>query len=163
MKTFLGSAIFLALAFANPASAGAKIKIDTVPDTYTPQNYNRSERVRISGFHFEVNSERTRTRVVVTYTYRDRISYSSADAGGGPPSTEVEIPGLTYDAAAHAIIYDANGTKAVCATVREKNSHHLAIRNTGACTVTAVDARHVDPKSWNNDQYSVLDTYFNVQ
>jgi hypothetical protein len=163
MKRFLGSGVLLALAFAIPARADTKIKIDTVPDTYTPQNYARSERVRISSFHFEVNPDRTRARVVVTYTYRDQISYATGDAGGGPPSTVVEIPGLTYDAAAHAIVYDANGTKAVCATVREKNSHHLDIKNTTACTVTAVATEHVDEKSWNNDKHSALDTYFNVQ
>jgi hypothetical protein len=163
MKQFLGSAVLLALLFAIPAWADTKIKIDTVPDTYTPENYNRSERVRISSFHFEVNPQRTRARVVVLYTYRDQISYGTGDAKGGPPATAVEIPGLTYDPAAHAIVYDANGAKAVCATVLEKNSHHLAIKNTGACTVTAVVADHVDDKSWDNNRHTALDTYFNVQ
>jgi hypothetical protein len=162
MKKVLRSSILLALAFAIPAWADTKIKIDTVPATYTPQNYNRSERVRISSYHFEVNPQRNRTRLVVIYTYRDQITYGAGDDKGGPPPTTVEIPGLSYDANAHAIVYDASGTKAVCATVQEKDSHHLAIKNTGACTVTAVVTDHIDDKSWDNDRHSALDTYFNV-
>ncbi len=161
MKNVCRAGVLLTLAFAIPVRADTKIKIDTVPATYTPQNYNRSERVRISSYHFELNPQRNRTRLVVFYTYRDQITYGSDDDKGGPPSTTVEIPGLTYDANAHAIVYDAAGTKAVCATVHDKDAHHLEIKNTGSCTVTAVLADH--PDAWDNDKHSALDTYFNVQ
>jgi hypothetical protein len=161
MKNIFRAGALLALAFAIPAWADTKIKIDTVPATYTPQNYNRSERVRISSYHFEVNPQQNHTRLVVIYTYRDQITYGAEDDKGGPPSTTVEIPGLTYDANAHAIVYDAAGTKAVCATVHEKDAHHLEIKNTGSCTVTAVLADH--PDAWDNDKNSALDAYFNVQ
>jgi hypothetical protein len=161
MKKIFGASVLLALAFAIPVWADTKIKIDTVAATYTPQDYNRSERVRVSSYHFEVNPQRNRTRLVVIYTYRDQITYGSGDGKGGPPPTTVEIPGLTYDANAHAIVYEAASTKAVCATVHEKDARHLEIKNTGSCTVTAVLAEH--PDSWDNDKHSALDTYFNVQ
>src|ERR1700689_3644318 len=132
MKNIFRVGALVALAFTIPTWADTKIKIDTVPATYTPQNYNRSERVRISSYHFEVNPQRNRTRLVVIYTYRDQITYGSGDGKGGPPPTTVEIPGLTYDANAHAIVYAAAGTKAVCATVHEKDARHLEIKNTGS-------------------------------
>jgi hypothetical protein len=161
MKNIFRVSALVVLAFAIPARADTKIKIDTVPATYTPENYNRSERVRISSYHFEVNPQRNRTRLVVIYTYRDQITYGAEDSKGGPPFTTVEIPGLTYDANAHAIVYDADGAKAVCATVHEKGTRHLEIKNTGSCIVTAVLADH--PDAWDNDKHSALDTYFNVQ
>lgn len=165
MKNILTAGTFLALAFAIPAWADTKIKIDTVPATYTPSNYNRSERVRISSYHFEVNEQLNHTRLVVIYTYRDQISLGSEDVQHGPRPTIVEVPGLTYDAKTQAIVYDADGTKAVCATVREKGGdsrHHLEIKNTNACTVTTVVGEHVDDKAWDTDPHIAMDTYFNV-
>jgi hypothetical protein len=163
MKKIVGAGAVFALAFAIPAWANTKIRIDTVPATYTPQNYNRSERVRISSYHFEVNQELSRTRLVVIYTYRDQITYGSDDDKGGPQPTSVEIPGLVYDAKAQSIVYDAGGVKTVCATVQGKDSRHLKIKNTGACTVTTVLAEHVDDNSFNGERHAALDTYFEVQ
>lgn len=165
MKSILASGAFFAMAFAIPSWADTKIKIDTVPATYTPSNYNRSERVRISSYHFEVNKQLSRTRLVVIYTYRDQISYGSEDVQHGPRPTIVEVPGLTYDAKAHAIVYDADGTKAVCATVEEKggdSGHRLKIKSTGACTVTTVVSEHVDDKAWDTDPHISMDSYLNV-
>lgn len=165
MKSILAAGAFFAMAFAIPSWADTKIKIDTVPATYTPSNYNRSERVRISSYHFEVNKQLSRTRLVVIYTYRDQISYGSEDVQHGPRPTIVEVPGLTYDAKAHAIVYDADGTKAVCATVEEKggdSGHRLKIKSTGACTVTTVVSEHVDDKAWDTDPHISMDSYLNV-
>lgn len=163
LKKNVGASAFLVLAFAIPALANTKILIDTVPATYTPENYNNSERVRMSSYHFEVDQDMNRTRLVVIYTYRDQITYGSQDDKGGPRPTKVEIPGLAYDAKAHSIVFDAGGTHTVCATVQEENDHHLKIKNTGACTVTTVVAEHVDDKSWNKERHLAVDTYFNVQ
>jgi hypothetical protein len=165
MKSILTAGTFLALAFAIPAWADAKIKIDTVPATYTPSNYNRSERVRVSSYHFEVNEELGRARVIVIYTYRDQITYATDDAKGGPKPTTVEVPGLTYDAKTHAVVYDSGGTKAVCATVPDKGGatgHPQEAKNTGGCTVTAVVGEHVDDKAWETNPHAALDIFLNV-
>jgi hypothetical protein len=166
MKNILVVGIFLALALAIPAHADSKIKIATVPSTYTPQNFSRAERVRMSSYHFEVNPQAGRVRLVVIYTYRDQISYAHGDDGGGPKNTEIELPGLTYDAASHAVVYDAGGEKTVCASVQEKGGptgHHLDAKNTGACTVSTVVADHVEDAAWDNNSHTALDVYLNVQ
>ncbi len=131
---FVVLGMFLALAFAVPAHADTKVKIATVPETYTPQNFSRSERVRMSSYHFEVNQQTNRARLVVVYTYRDEISYAHGDDGGGPKNTEIELPGLTYDATNHAVVYDSGSKKTVCATVQEKGGpagHHLNAKKHG--------------------------------
>jgi hypothetical protein len=166
MKNIIVVGIFLALVLAIPAHADTKVKIGTVPATYTPQNLSRAERVRMSSYHFEVNQPTGRVRLVVVYTYRDQISYGHGDDGGGPKNTEIELPGLAYDATNHAVVYDAGGKKTVCATVQEKSGatgHHLDAKNTGACAVTTVVADHVEDAAWDNSSHTALDVYLNVQ
>jgi len=154
------------LPLAVPVSANSGVKIDTVPSEYAPINSPTSrEPVSLSSFHFEVNQETGRARVVAIYTYPDQMTYGPDDDSGGPRPTVVQLPGLTYDAAAHAVVYDSNGVKAVCATVDEKTGlfgHHLKVKNTGACSVTAVVADHAEDTGWDIHRFRAIDTYFEV-
>ena len=89
-------------------------------------------------FYFEVNKEMSRARVVLEYTYPDEPVYG-LDGGVGPRPTFAQLPGLSYDPSAHAVVYDGAGKRTICATVQERKSHfgsHLRIRNTGSCVVT---------------------------
>jgi hypothetical protein len=164
--TFLAFAL-IALAAAVPVSANARIRIDTVPSEYAPLDSPTSrEPVSMSDFRFEVNQETGRARVVVNYTYPDQMTYGPDDDAGGPRPTIVQLPGLVYDAAAHAVLYDSNGAKAVCATVAERAGffgHHLKVKNTGACTVTAVVAAHAEDTGWDIHRFRAIDTYFEVR
>jgi hypothetical protein len=154
------------LAAAAPVSANSRIKIDTVPSEYTPLNRPAFvEPVSMSGYHFEVNAETGRARVVVDYTYPDQIYYGPDDDAGGPLSTVAQLPGLTYDEAAHEVIYESNGAKTVCATVTEESGffgHHLKVKKSEACTVTTVVADHAEDTGWNIHRFRVIDAYFEV-
>jgi hypothetical protein len=166
MKKTLALATFVALIFAIPAFANSKVKIDTVPSEYAPiDSPTNRETVSLSSFHFEVNQETGRARVVAIYTYPDEMTYGPDDDQGGPRSTIVQLPGLTYDAAAHAVVYDSGGTTTVCATVGKQPGlfvHHLKVKNTGACTVTTSVANHAEDTGWDIHRYRAIDTYFEV-
>jgi len=157
----------VALALAIPVSANSRIRIDTVPSEYTPENSpTNTEPVSMSSYHFEVNAETRRARLVVEYTYPDQLIYGQDDDNRGPESTVVQLPGLTYDAAAHAVVYDWNGTRDVCATVSEHSGllgHHLKVKNTGACTVSAVVANHAEDDGWSIHRFRAIDTYLEVR
>jgi hypothetical protein len=155
-----------ALALAIPVSANSRIRIDTVPSEYTPENSpTNTEPVSMSGYHFEVNEETQRARLVVEYTYPDEMIYGPNDDTLGPQSTVVQLPGLTYDAAARAVVYDSNGTRNICATVSEHHGllgHHLKVKNTGACTVSTVVANHAVDDGWSIHRFRAIDTYLEV-
>ena len=152
------------IAAVNPANT--RIKIDTVPDEYTPTNATVREPVSMSGFHFEVNQETVRARVVVDYTYPDEQVYSLDDDNKGPQETIAQIPGLKFDPQAHAIVYNADGKSTVCANVAEHKGifgKHLKIRNTGSCVVSAEDTKHAEDDGWSIHRFHAIDTYFEVR
>ena len=167
MKKSVFVAALMVLAFAISVSANSKIQIDTVPSEYNPINSPTiRETVSLSSFHFEVNQETGRARVVVEYTYPDQMTYGPDDDAGGPRPTIAQLPGLTYDAAAHAVVYDSSGTKTICATVSEQSGlfgHHLRVRSTGACTVTTSVANHAVDTGWDIRRFRAVDTYFEVR
>ena len=143
-----------------------RIKIATVPDEYMPTNVTMREPVSLQEFHFEVNTETKRARVFVGYTYPDEVINDRDDDNGGPAPTVKQIPGLNYDAAAHEVVYEANGKRTVCADVQTHKGlfgQHLKIRNTGACTVTAEDAKHAEDDGWAIQRFRAIDTYFEVR
>lgn len=166
MRRFLFISAIAAIALAVPVFGNSRIRIDTVPSEYAPPNSpTNSEPVSMSGYHFEVNEETGRARVVVLYTYPDQMTYGPDDDAGGPRPTVVQLPGLAYDKAAHSVVFDSNGTKAICATVNEAANifgHHLRVKNTGACTVTSVVADHSEDTGWDIHRFRALDTYFEV-
>jgi hypothetical protein len=176
LKASLGRLVILTLASVAlmalvPGTLAAsvpmtRIKIDTVPDEYMPTNVTMREPVSMQEFHFEVNTETKRARVFVGYTYPDELINDREDDNGGPAPTVKQIPGLDYDAAAHQVVYEGNGKRTVCADVLEHKGlfgQHLKIRNTGACTVTAEDAKHAEDDGWAIQRFRAIDTYFEVR
>jgi hypothetical protein len=163
MKHFFIITVFAAMLSAVPVSANSRIKIDTVPSEYAPINSpTNREPVSLSSYHFEVEPETGRARVVVEYTYPDQMTFGPDDDAGGPASTIVQLPGLRYDAGAHAIVYDSKGTKSLCAIVADRSGlfgHHLKVKNTGSCTVSVVAASHTEDTGWNLRRFRALDTY----
>jgi hypothetical protein len=157
----------LLFALAPPVFANTRIKLDTVPSEYTPENSpTNTEPVSMSSYHFEVNEGTNRARIVVDYTYPDQLIYGPDDDSRGPYPSIVQIPGLTYDAAAHAVVYESNGLRNVCATVEVHDGffgRHLKIKSTGACTVSAVVASHAEDDGWSIHRFRALDTYLEVR
>ncbi|HMI49888.1 MAG TPA: hypothetical protein VK525_00150 [Candidatus Saccharimonadales bacterium] len=148
------------------ATSYTRIKIDTVPNEYTPANATFHEPVSMSGFHFEVNPETVRARVVVDYTYPDEQVYSQDDDAKGPQPTLAQIPGLNYDPQAHTIVYAGEGKTTVCANVvagKGLFGKHLKIKNTGSCVVTSEDAKHAEDDGWDIHRFKAIDTYFEVR
>lgn len=166
MKQFFMITAFVAMSSAVSVSANSRIKIGTVPSEYAPINSpTNREPVSLSSYRFEVEPQTGRARVVVEYTYPDQMTFGPDDDSGGPASTIVQLPALRYDAGAHAVVYDSNGTKSVCATVDERSGpfgHHLKVKNTGACTVSVVAADHTEDTGWNLRRFSALDTYLEI-
>ena len=162
---------FIAVLFlaAEALAAGTpitRIKIDTVPDEYTPTNVTMTEPVSMHDFHFEVNPETRRARVVVEYTYPDELVNEREDDGGGPKPTIAQLPGLKYDVTNQEVVYVANGTTAVCAKVENHKGffgRHLRVKSTGTCTVTAEDAKHAEDDGWAIQRFKAIDTYFEVR
>ena len=163
----LSLAMPLLVALAWPVFASTRIKLDTVPSEYTPENSpTNTEPVSMSSYHFEVNEETNRARVVVDYTYPDQLIYDPDDDTRGPDPSIVQIPGLTYDPVAHAVVYESNGVRDVCATVDVHGGlfgHHIKVKNTGVCTVSAVVANHVLDDGWSLHRFRAIDTYLEVR
>jgi len=99
------------------------------------------------------------------YTYPDQMTHGPDDDAGGPRSTVVQLPELRYDSAAHAVVFDSNGARSVCATANGRSTifgHQLKARNTGACTVAAVAADHAEDTGWDIHRFRAIDIYFEV-
>ena len=160
--------IVLVLTICGAASGTTwkRIKIDTVPDEYTPTDASVREPVSMEAFRFEVNEETARARVVVDYTYPDAIVYAKDDDNRGPQSTIAQIPGLKYLPQAHSVVYEVNGQQTVCAQVQERKGlfgTRVRIKNTGLCRVTAERAKHAEDDGWQIRRFTAIDTYFEVQ
>lgn len=160
--------IALTLMLPTVASGGppTHIKIDTVPDKYMPSNLTILEPVSMQDFHFEVSPETLRARLVVDYTYPDELVYGRDDDRGGPRPSTIQLLGLEYDPAAHAVVYEAAGKQTVCANVEERKGlfgRHLVIKNTGSCVVSSQDAKHAEDNGWEIRRFDAIDTYFEVR
>ena len=159
--------LFALLAVATQASANTAAKIDSIPYEYTLVNsITNREPVSVSSYHFEVEPDTGRTRVVVEYTYPDQMTYGGDDPLSGPQPSFAQIPGLRFDPAAHAVIFDGFGTKAVCANVTEHRGlfgQHLKVTNTGECFVTAMPSIHTVDTGWNLVRVRALDTFLEIR
>jgi hypothetical protein len=167
VKQALALAILAVLAVATQVSANTAVKIDSVPYEYPLVNsITNREPISISSYRFEVEPETGRARIVVEYTYPDQMIYGGDDPLRGPQSSLAQIPGLKYDPARHAVIFDGEGTKAVCANVTERQGlfgRHLKVTNTGECSVGAVPSIHTVDTGWNLIRVRALDTFLEVR
>jgi hypothetical protein len=159
-------AVGMAAAIAPPARAETGMKIASVPPEYRPTaGPEMPEPVSMQRYSFEVEPATGRARIVIDYTYPDQAAFG-LDGGAGPEPTMAQIPGLKYDAAAKAVVYDTAGKRTVCAMVRDRNflfRKDLAVTATGACTVTSRLVEHVADNSWSISRVPTVDTFFEVR
>ncbi|HWF91887.1 MAG TPA: TolC family protein [Terriglobales bacterium] len=152
---------------AVPASPAPKsrIKIGEVSNQYMPSNMGMYQPVSIKDFYFDIQPQTLQVRIVVDYTYPDESVLGKNGSQSGPPPLTAQISGLRYDAAEHAVVYEANGTRTVCAQTEERRNvfgKHLTVKNTGACDVTTGDAVHPAADGWRIHRGQTLNTYFEV-
>ena len=163
---FVPLAIALIAGMASPSWAESQVKIASVAPEYRPTTGpEMPERVSMQSYSFEVEQQTGRARVVVDYTYPDQAAFGM-DGGAGPELTMAQLPGLKYDAAARAVVYETAGKRTVCATVLDQKSFfrkRLAVTPTGACAITSRLVEHMADNGWNISQFPTVDTFFEVR
>ena len=127
-----------------------------MPATYEPLGSMYSQPVSMSGYHFEANPESGHARVVVDYSY-PVLNPRYYDPG--PEPSVAQIPGLTWDSASRSVVYDGNGRHTVCAVAGSGN----ALKNTGACTVTATQGEETTSDGWNLHHVQAIQTWLEVR
>ncbi len=156
LRTALGLAaamLFGGIAiFGATAPGGKAIRIDSVDARYQLQE-----------FSFEVNQESGRAGIRLVYANPHTLTGQTEDPGPAPKI--VTLPGLTYDAAARAVMYFDGKTHTVCA--KEAGRRILFWRTpemmaTGVCTVSSYPADHARDNGWGTDRSRTLDLYFEV-
>lgn len=151
---------------AAPSWAGSPVKIASVAPEYRPTaGPEMPEPVTMQRFSFEVEPATGRARIVVDYTYPDQAAFGM-DGGAGPEPTMAQIPGLRYDAAAKAVVYETGGKRTVCAMVQDRkflSRKSLAVTPTGSCGVTSRLVEHMADNGWSISQLPTVDTFFEVR
>ena len=154
----------LALTLQASAVDAVRIRLDSVPAEYTPNEGARvAERVSVESYAFEVNPETRRARVAIRYTSHDRQT-NGMENGPGPRPTYAQIPSLVYDEASRAVVYIENGRRTVCATVPgARPARRGAAKPTGACSVASQMAEYSEDDGWRIRRVWRLDTYLVVR
>ena len=159
-------AVAIVAGMAAPSWAESQVKIASVAPEYRPTaGPGMPEPVSMQRYSFEVEPQTGRARVVIDYTYPDQAAFGM-DGGAGPEPTLAQLPGLKYDAAAKTVIYETDGKRTVCATVRDRKSllrRGLAVTLTGACAVTSRLVEHMEDNGWSISQFPTVDTFFEVR
>src|ERR1700733_15332916 len=131
------------------------VKIDSVAEKYAIQESS-----------FEVNPKTGRAGIRLVYVYLPgRLGGDDSDRG--PEPTIATLPGLTYDAAARAVVYNDGGKSITCATAA--TDHRVVfwrstyMKPTGACRVASRLIQHTRDDGWRVERIHTLDTFFEVQ
>jgi len=99
---------------------------------------------RYKGFDFQINEKLGRARLVVALRDLQASTEESGDT-----SKAFLVSGLRYDQNRQEIVFEREGTYAVCATVTEKRflfARYLKIKKTENCEITANERT----ESWDN-------------
>jgi hypothetical protein len=163
---FIPLAAAMIAGMAAPSWADSQVKIASVAPEYRPTaGPEMPEPVSMQRYSFEVEPATGRARVVIDYTYPDRAAFGM-DGGAGPEPTMAQLPGLKYDAAAKAVVYETGGKRTVCAMVRDRKflfQRRPAMTPTGACAVTSRLVEHMADNGWSISPFPTVDTFFEVR
>ena len=163
---FVPLAVAMIAGMAAPSWAESQVKIASVAPEYRPTaGPEMPEPVSMQSYSFEVQPQTGRARVVIDYTYPDQAAFGM-DGGAGPEPTMAQLPGLKYDAAAKAVVYETGGKRTVCAMVRDRKllfRKSLAVTPTGACAVTSRLVEHVADNGWSISAFPTIDTFFELR
>jgi len=160
LHSFISSyvSIRIALCFAAVLASAAPpenaIKIDSTRTRYALQD-----------FSFEVSPTTGAAGIRLEYSYPASWLLGD-DSDRGPGYKMALLPGLNYDAATHAIVYDDGATRTTCATEVGRTTvfwKTAYMKPTGACKVSARVTRHAENNGWSTNRYNTLDAYFEVR
>jgi hypothetical protein len=147
-------ALCLAALPAGAAPAEHAIRIDSTRTKYALQD-----------FSFEVSPETGAAGIRLEYSYpASWLQGDDSDRGPGPKIAA--LPGLTYDAATHAVVYDDGTARTTCATEVDHTAvfwKTVHMKPTGKCSVSARVTRHAESNGWSTNRYNTLDAYFEVR
>jgi hypothetical protein len=144
----------LAAVLAEATYAATAIKIDAVANKY-----------ELEDFSFEASPETGNAGIRLEYAYPGSW-LEGDDSDRGPAPRIAMVPGLIYDAASHAIVYDDGATRTTCATEVDRTVAFwktVRMKPTGACKVSAHVIHHARNNRWSIDRFTTLDTYFEVR
>jgi len=142
-----------------------EVKVDSVPLELNPAGFGAGQ-VALAGFGFELNQKLGRARLNIDYV--DNLPCRAYEPGGqycppAPESSQVLVPGLTFDASSSEVVYkDDKGKVVVCATVKNTSGffgHRTHIKKTGNCFLTS----KIGTKDDGFNVSKVLDVYFNTK
>ena len=140
------------------AWSGAKVKIATVSAEYQPPLSFYSDPVWVAAHHFEVDPRTGRTKIMVEYEFPFQTLETWNNGALGPENTGTEVPGLTWDAASRAVVYESGGKETVCAEVPPR-SHKMKLRNTRSCRVTGTVRDRTSADDQGIQSSKVLDVW----
>ena len=147
-------ALCLAAVLVEATPVSNSIRIDTTRAKYALQD-----------FSFEVSPENGTAGIRLEYSYpASWLQGDDSDRGPGPKIAM--LPGLTYDAATHAIVYDDGAARTTCATEVDHTAvfwKTVHMKPTGKCSVSARVTRHAESNGWSTNRYDTLDAYFEVR
>jgi hypothetical protein len=154
-RSSIGAALGLRAVMAIAAPATNGIRIDSVASKYAIHDYS-----------FEVNPETGRAGIRLEYDYPPALVGYDDTGDQGPAPRITVLPGLTYDAAAHAVVYTDGATRVTCATAASRRTlfgKSAYMKPTGACAVSSRLTDHARDNGWSIDRFRTLDTYFVLQ
>jgi hypothetical protein len=159
MKLGSGIALLLAMLIQGSFVDAAEVKIDVVSADYTPRSGSpSSQSVYLRGSSYEVNPDLGRARIQLRYD----ITFQAED-DLGPESSQVMVPGLTFDKATSQVVYkDSSGNSHVCATVKFTKGlfgKRTKIQKTKNCQVVARSAIRPYDDGWKIHSENVLEVY----
>ena len=140
------------------AWSDAKVKIATVSAEYKPPLSFYSDPVWVAAHHFEVDPTTERTKIIVEYEFPFQTLETWNNGALGADNTETEVPGLTWDAASRAVVYESGGKETVCAEVPPR-SHKMKLRNTRSCRVTGTVRDRTSADDQGIQSSKVLDVW----
>ena len=154
VKTTVKAAIFALISSTLVMSAPAKAATSEAL-------LELSRQYRYEGYDYEVNEKLGRARL--------NIKLVDLDAGAeesGATTRSVLVHGLRYDSIRQEIVFERDGTYAVCATVTPKRflfARYLKIKETGNCTVTAEPRLESWDDGFNAGTRQMTDIVFNAR
>jgi len=162
---FLGSIFFL-VSMSVHASDVVKIKIGSVPLDFAPWSGSLlTEPLSVQSFRFEVNSQTERARVVVEYAYDRQQTYVDQD-GLYPAPSAILIPGLLYDSASKAVVYNAGNQRITCGIFQMRKGMFGArghVESTGTCEITSAAVNRTWDDGWTIHQIRSLDLFLEIR
>ena len=154
VKTSVKAAVFALISSSLAMSAPAKAATSEAL-------LELSQQYRYEGYDYEVNEKLGRARLSIKL-----VDKNSGPEESGAMTRPVLVDGLRYDQDRQEIVFERDGTYAVCATVTPKRflfARYLKIKETGNCTVTSQERVVRWDDGFETGERKMTDLVFNAR